>query len=160
MASESLQFSTVAPGELPALARALQEAGLPGDDVALPGRIFHAFRLGGQLVGYAGLELYGADALLRSVLTMPPHRGRGLGRLVVAAMEQLAADNGITALHLLTTNQAEFFERLGYLLAPRQLTPAEIAGTAQFKSLCPSSASYLRKNLAGNGTTGREPAWQ
>ncbi|HEJ2718229.1 hypothetical protein AUR61_016485 [Stutzerimonas balearica] len=160
MAIGSLQFSTVSPSDLPTLARALQEAGLPSDDVPLPGRVFYAFQLAGQLVGYAALEVYGADALLRSVLIVPPHRGSGLGRLVVDAMETLAADSGIATLHLLTTNQVVFFERLGYMLAPRHLAPTEIASTTQFKSLCPSSASYLRKKLAGDSPTGDEPTWQ
>ena len=159
MSSAALQFTAVSPAGLADLAQALREAGLPDDDVALPGRVFYAFQLAGQHVGYAGLEVYGPVALLRSVLIVAQHRKRGLGSLVVSEMERLARDSGIASLHLLTTNQAPFFERIGYLPAPRQLAPAEIAGTAQFTSLCPASASYLRKSLAENAPAGDEAAW-
>lgn len=145
--TNSLQFSIVSSAGLPALVQALREADLPGDDAALPGRVFYAFQLEGQHIGYAGLEGYGSHALLRSVLIVPRHRKRGLGSLVVREVEKLARQAGIETLHLLTTNQAPFFERIGYVLAPRQVAPPDIADTAQFKSLCPSSASYLRKNL-------------
>ncbi|GLZ87415.1 hypothetical protein Pres01_34660 [Metapseudomonas resinovorans] len=147
MIANSLQFAVVSPEDLPALVKVLREAGLPDDDVALPGRVFYAFQLEGQQVGYAGLEVYGPNALLRSVLIDPRHRKRGLGSLVVSEMEKLARQAGIETLHLLTTNQAPFFERIGYVLTPRQVAPPDIAGTAQFKSLCPSSAGYLRKDL-------------
>lgn len=160
MTSAALQFTAVSPAGLPALAQALREAGLPGDDVALPGRAFYAFQLAGQPVGYAGLEVYGPAALLRSVLIVAQHRKCGLGSLVVSEMEKLACDSGIESLHLLTSDQAPFFERIGYVPAPRQLAPAEIAGTAQFKSLCPASASYLRKTLVGNGLGGDSASWQ
>ncbi|MCY1526056.1 Acetyltransferase (GNAT) family protein [compost metagenome] len=145
--ADSLQFAIVSPADLPALMHALQKAGLPGEDAALPGRVFYAFQFEGQHIGYAGLEVYGPDALLRSVLIVPRHRKRGLGSLVVSEMEKLARQAGIESLHLLTTDQAPFFERIGYVITQRQLAPAEIAGTLQFKSLCPSSASYLWKTL-------------
>jgi amino-acid N-acetyltransferase len=158
--TSALQSTRVSPAGLAALAQALREAGLPEDDVALPARVFYAFHLDGQHIGYAGLEAHGSAALLRSVLIAPQHRKRGLGSLVVGEMERLARDSGIESLHLLTTNQAPFFERIGYLPTPRQLAPAEIAATAQFKSLCPASASYLRKTLARNSTAGDGTAWQ
>lgn len=142
-----LQFSMVSSADLPALAQALREADLPSDDVDLPGRVFYAFQLEGLHIGYAGLEVYGPDALLRSVLIDPRHRKRGFGGLVVSEVEKLARQAGIETLHLLTTNQAPFFERIGFVLTQRQMAPPDIAGTAQFKSLCPSSAGYLRKNL-------------
>jgi len=145
--SGSTQLTIVSAPDLSALAQALQEEGLPSDDAALPGRCFYAFHVDGQHIGYAGLEVYGPDALLRSVLVTPSNRMRGLGSLVVNEMEKLAFQAGIENLHLLTTDKAQFFERIGYVLTPRHLAPADIAGTVQFKSLCPSSASYLRKDI-------------
>ncbi|BAN49304.1 arsenic resistance N-acetyltransferase ArsN2 [Metapseudomonas resinovorans] len=145
--TNSLQFAIVSPTDLPTLVQALQEAHLPDDDVALPGRVFFAFQFDGQHIGYAGLEIYGPDALLRSVLIVPQQRKRGLGSQVVSEVEKLAHRAGIERLHLLTTDQAPFFERIGYVLTQRQLAPADIASTLQFKSLCPSSASYLWKSL-------------
>ena len=154
----SLQAISILPADLPALTQALQEAGLPADDISLPDRIFYVFQLAGEHIGYAGIEVHGSTALLRSVVIAAQQRRHGLGSLVIKEMERLAHERHIQSLHLLTTNQAPFFQRIGYALTPRELAPAEIAGTSQFKSLCPSSASYLRKTLASNGPVDDEPA--
>ena len=68
------------PADAPELAAALTEADLPTADLLEGGRTFFRFELGGAAVGYAGYELYGEDALLRSVVVLPGMRGRGLGR--------------------------------------------------------------------------------
>lgn len=143
----SLQAISVQPADLPALAQALEEAGLPADDISLPDRTFYAFQLAGEHIGYAGIEVHGSTALLRSVVIAAQQRRYGFGSRVIKEMERLATDRGIESLHLLTTNQAPFFERIGYVLTPRESAPAEITETSQFQSLCPSSASYLRKTL-------------
>lgn len=138
----------VGPNGLDGLARVLRDAGLPGDDVRLPGRRF--FRVGpdGAGVCYGGLEGDGPDLLLRSVAVPPPARGRGLGRAVVRALEAEATRLGAVRLHLLTDTAARFFEGLGYRPAERAAAPPAIAATAQFASLCPASAAYLVKTLA------------
>lgn len=156
MINEALRFAVVSPSDLPALARELQEAGLPCADVAQPGRVFYAFEMGGQHVGYAGLEMCGPDALLRSVLVLPQQRRRGLGGQMVRQMEQLARRAGIANLHLLTSDQTAFFERIGYLPGQRMLAPGAIAATEQFRSLCPASATYLRKHLGAQPAGGPE----
>ena len=98
----SLQAKIVLPDEFPALAKALQDAGLPADDIALLGRVFYSFSLDGQHIGYAGLEIYGPVALLRSVWVAEQHRQRGLGSRVVSEMERIAFQSGVESLHLLT----------------------------------------------------------
>ena len=48
----------------------LKSAGLPFDDVGEPGRLFYRLELAGTPVGWAGLESYGPDALLRPVVVL------------------------------------------------------------------------------------------
>ncbi|QAY75314.1 arsenic resistance N-acetyltransferase ArsN2 [Sphingosinicella sp. BN140058] len=131
-----------------AMRRALQQAGLPTDDLEAPGRSF--FRLADQAgsVGYVGLEGAGADRLLRSLVVFETRRSEGLGTRLVKEAERMAAHDQVRRIHLLTTGAASFFRRLGYREADRVAAPPPIATTAQFMSLCPASATYLVKELA------------
>jgi hypothetical protein len=57
------------------LKAALRKAGLPCEDVEQSGTLFWRFDTEDDIpAGFAGLELHGPDALLRSVVTLPPRR--------------------------------------------------------------------------------------
>src|SRR5438105_3584729 len=72
------------PDEREIMAHALVKAGLPADDLEAPGRLFWRFETLNQLLaGFGGLEIAGQVALLRSLVTLPPLRGRGIGRAIV-----------------------------------------------------------------------------
>ena len=86
-------------GERPVLAAVLSAASLPSDDIEAPGREFFAFRdPRGTLVGYGGIEVLGADALLRSVITVPEMRDRAYGVAIVERMLALALRRGVRTL--------------------------------------------------------------
>jgi len=140
---------TIAPlesSELAGLAQALNTAGLPNSDLTEADRMFFRFDAD-SLVGYGGLEGQGTDRLLRSIVILGDHRGRGLGRALVATLEQQAHDLSICRLHLLTTTAAPFFRALGFIDADRNAAPPAVAASREFTSLCPASASYLAKAL-------------
>jgi N-acetylglutamate synthase-like GNAT family acetyltransferase len=134
------------PDELTGLACLLNTASLPSADLAETDRVFFRFDAD-CLVGYGGLEGEGADRLLRSILVVPDRRGAGIGRTLVAALEQEARGLGVERLHLLTTTAAVFFRALGYAAADRHAAPSAIAATREFTLLCPASATYLVKAL-------------
>ncbi len=134
---------------LSCLRSALLAANLPADDIELPGRTFFEFEEDGATVGWGGFELHGTDGLLRSVVVEPSFRSKGIGSSLLTLIEHLAAERGATRLHLLTTSASRFFEQQGYQLQPRGTEPTLIAQTEQFKHLCPGSASYLCKTVAG-----------
>ena len=138
----------LASWEREGVAAALRRAGLPADDVDAPGRLFWRFE-GDDLtpVGFGGLEVHGDDALLRSVVTMPPLRRRGIARAIVAALEAEARIAGCGAIWLLTTSQAPLFDRLGYKACERADVPPSIRATQQFVALCPTSATVMTKPL-------------
>lgn len=123
-------------------------AGLPISDLAEADRRFYRFDDDAGLVGYGGIEGVGADRLLRSLVVTSDRRGSGLGMKMLAAIERIAADEGATRLYLLTTTAEPFFRRHGYKTAERAEAPAVIAGSAEFRSLCPASAACLSKRLA------------
>lgn len=100
-----------------------------------------------SLIAIAGLEPHGHDGLLRSLLVLPPHRGRGLARALVRAQETQAARLGLCRLVLLTETVADLFRALGYRDTDRATLPDDVRASAQFAKLCPASAVCLSKTL-------------
>lgn len=142
-----MQMIKVGDNALDQLRDALRQAALPSDDVSEAGRQFYRFEADGKWVAFGGLEGVAPDMLLRSIVVRDACRGEGLGKAVLLAMEQCAASQGVLRLHLLTQGAAGFFSANGYERFDRQTAPAAISQTAQFKQLCPASASYFRKTL-------------
>ena len=135
-------------GERDALKAALTKANLPTEDVEAPGRLFWRFETTEEVpVGFGGLEILGEDALLRSLVTLPPVRGRGIGTAIVVALEFEARLHGCRSLWLLTTIAADFFQRLGYARCARNVVPPAIRETTEFSTLCPASADVLMKRV-------------
>lgn len=127
--------------------RALLEAnGLSTSDLS-PGIIFLGTRDQQGLEGIVGLEIDGQVGLLRSLAVRSDRRGSGLGAALVAEVERVATEQGITALYLLTTTAEPFFGRRGYCRTPRESAPSEIRATTEFSQICPSSAAFMCKAL-------------
>ncbi|WP_104655487.1 arsenic resistance N-acetyltransferase ArsN2 [Ralstonia insidiosa] len=123
--------------------------GLPSEDVGasdVAGR-FHLVEQDGQILGCAGLEVYGTDALLRSVAVTPSMRDSGLGRALVGIAERDAAAIGVQRLFLLTTTAADYFSRIGYQPCDRNAAPSLVQASSQFSGLCPASAVCMSKEL-------------
>ncbi len=139
----------LAAWERDGLAAALQGAGLPIDDLSEPGRLFWRFETAEtEPVGFGGLEILREDALLRSIVTLPPLRNRGIGAAIVASLEEEAQRHRCDALWLLTTSAKRFFDRLGFATCDRAVVPDAVRETRQFATLCPDSAVVMMKRLA------------
>ncbi len=92
-----------------------------------------------------GLEIYGAEALLRSLVVDPSLRSTGLGSALVERAH--AATHGVGTLYLLTTTAETFFARRGYHRIDRAVAPAAIRSTREFSGLCPASSAFMFKRL-------------
>ena len=135
-------------GERGTLSKALVKARLPVEDLEAPGPLFWRFETSDAIpVGFGGLEIHGEDALLRSLVILPPVRSRGLGAAVVVQLENEAALHGCRAVWLLTEAASGFFDRLGYARCDRAVVPPKIRDTQQFATLCRASADVLVKRL-------------
>ena len=143
-----LLVDTPIAGSDAGLALALQEAGLPTDDLAEPGRSFFAYAtVSGGRVGYGGFERMGSDVLVRSLAVLPSARHRGIGGGMLALLLRRAFDAGGRDAWLLTTTAAPFFERAGFKPVERGAAPASILSTRQAASLCPASAVLLKRSI-------------
>ena len=133
-------------GERSALAAALKNSKLPIEDIEAPGRLFFRFEtVEGLSVGFGGLELHASEALLRSVVVLPPVRRQGIGAAIVASLELETQLYECRNLWLITTSAAEFFDLLGYVRCDRAAVPSAIRVTAEFATLCPANAEVLVK---------------
>ncbi len=136
------------PGSDAELAVTLADAGLPIDDLDLPGRRFFRFREHDQLIGFVGWEADDADsALLRSLIVAPALRGQGLGKAMTDWALTRLAELGFSEVYMLTTTAETFAVRLGFARVERAVAPPSVRQSRQFAGLCPSSAILLQRSL-------------
>ena len=88
----------------------LEAEGLPASDLT-EAHLQHFFFTGtdGAPSALVGLEFYGQDALLRSLVVSAVARTQGLGSALVLHAEEYAAAHQVRALYLLTTTAESYF---------------------------------------------------
>src|ERR1700722_4512522 len=93
----------------------LQAQGLPVADIT-EAHLEHFFFIGsdGSPMGLVGLEIFGTDALLRSLVVAENARCKGWGSTLIDHAEQYAASRGVLSIYLLTTTAETYFKRRGY----------------------------------------------
>lgn len=144
-ASIGIIISAAHPEDRDAIADLLRAADLPAEDFAAHLRYFLVARQQNEIVGAIGAEVYGGHALLRSLVVAPKQRGSGLGKRLLQELERAGGPWGVKHWWLLTTTAEAFFKRRGFVAVPRNTAPATIAGTAEFRDLCPSVALCLTR---------------
>lgn len=121
---------------------------LDGLDDAFP-HGFAVARIGGELVGAAGLEQWADRGLLRSVAVAPAHRKQHIAEALIAdrlawAKSRLRDDAAgvmpFASVSLLTTDAEAYFARLGFA---RGELPAAI-GSAQ-RTACASAVAMIHR---------------
>ena len=133
------------PGSDVNLKLALSASGLPTEDLDDAGRsFFRAISSDGFGVGYAGIETLGDAVLLRSIVILPEHRGKALGRSLTR--ETLKVVEESSAVFLATTSAAPFFESLGFAVIERADVPPAVLATRQLSGICPASATIMKLN--------------
>src|SRR5277367_3177702 len=108
----------------------LKAEGLPVSDLT-DEHLEHFFYSGsdGSPTGLVGLELFGTDALLRSLVVGEQARRTGIGSALAKHAEHYAISTGVRSLYLLTTTAEAFFKRLGYERIDRSHAPPSIKRT-------------------------------
>jgi amino-acid N-acetyltransferase len=146
----SIRRSTI--NDMPGIERLLIESALPTAGVAdMLAKDASSFLVaeenanGRAIVGVAGLEACGDNALLRSVAVRPEWRSRGLGGELVSRIVSDAESRGLNALYLLTLTAERYFPRFGFERVERNTVPALVAETVEFKSACPDTAAVMMR---------------
>jgi amino-acid N-acetyltransferase len=125
----------------------LERSGLPTSDLDSARPAFVLIRENAQVIAAGALQRFGSSALLRSVAVVATRRKRGLGQAVVSELERMARTAHVNQLILLTQTAAEFFTHQGYRVIERSCAPQDMQESEEFRSLCPSSATCMAKNL-------------
>jgi amino-acid N-acetyltransferase len=138
---------TARPEDRKAVEVLLRAARLPLEGVAEHFDTFFVVEGGDEIVGASGLELYGLDALLRSVVVAEAARGGGLGTSLAQRALHEAYARGARSTYLLTTTAEAFFARLGFARITRTDVPSSVQASREFQGACPSSATVMRYAL-------------
>jgi amino-acid N-acetyltransferase len=145
MAEDRVELAPATPADLDRVERLLSANDLPTADVRDDAVRMYVARVDGEPVGAGGLEVHGADGLLRSVVVAESHRGRGYGAAICEHLEARARRAGVGTLYLLTTTAVEFFRARGYGPIDRAAVPEAVRATRQFSELCPATATCMRR---------------
>ena len=136
------------PADLPAVLALLEGARLPTADLTgINGLVVWVLEEKGAVVGSIALERFSSEGLLRSLAVAPEYRRRGFGRELVGRLEESARADGIQQLFLLTETAEAFFRSLGYNSIDRRYVTDSLKQSAEFRSLCPTSATCMSKGL-------------
>lgn len=151
MDTHSATLRVATDTDLPAIERLLASSGLPiaGVAEALRGFVVAESDSDKRIIGVIGLEPCCDEyALLRSAVVDPQWRGTGLGRRLVTHIIAEAESRGIKALYLLTTTAERYFPTFGFVKTERDIVPAEVKRSVEFREACPASATVMSLELA------------
>lgn len=99
------------------------------------------------VIGAAGLEIYGAYGLLRSLAISEKYRGKGVANKLLEHIEVFAALKALKEIYLFTETAPGYFERKGYGKITRADVPAGVQQSSEFRHICPASAAVMKKKL-------------
>ncbi len=138
-----ISYTPATETDLEAIYQLLEMNNLPHSDLKESPITFFVARNHSKVLGCIGLEQYGAHGLLRSFAVDPEQQNKGIGKELYKNLLTYAVSNQIRTIHLLTNTAREYFGRIGYRLADRNLAPQQIAASAEFAGLCPASSTYM-----------------
>ncbi len=146
--SPAVQVRSATTADLQTIRAWLQMESLPHSDLTPASPIVLLVALDADRpVGAIGIERFGTTGLLRSLVVAPGHRRAGVGRALVAALEDLAQRDGLELMVLLTTTAEAFFVARGYRTTARGDLPEAVRTHAEFREWCPASAACLSHRL-------------
>lgn len=125
----------------------LQNEKLPVKDLPDILSYFLVARDNDKVVGVIGLEQYENYGLLRSMAVDTSHRNQSIATQLVKRLENLCTEKNISCIYLLTETAADFFRKKNYETIKREEVPEAIKASSEFSSVCPVSATVMRKML-------------
>jgi amino-acid N-acetyltransferase len=143
----TFEIAPMTDADTPAVLVLLEQSGLLTSGVRENTAGFLVLRSNGKLVGSAGVETYTKLGLLRGVAVDRAARRQGIGTALVQRILSRAAVDRLSALYLLTTSAARYFERFGFEVSSRDDAPDGIRESWEFRSGCPATATLMRRRI-------------
>ncbi|GAH40991.1 unnamed protein product [marine sediment metagenome] len=141
-----MKFTRATTSHFRDITEALRIEGLCFDDIDLKKDTYYV-AANEHIQMLYGFELFGSDALLRSVWIAQERRGKGFGHDLMSSILNQAKDLEISSLYLLTTTAAPYFERGGFSKINRTDVPESIENTNEFKNYCPDTAVCMKYDM-------------
>jgi amino-acid N-acetyltransferase len=135
-------------GDVTTIEALLESVNLPADGVGPHLGDFLCLDRDGEIIGTVGLEVYGEEALLRSLAIADHSQGQGFGGRLYRAIIERAKTRGVSVLFLLTETAEAFFASKGFERVSRDSAGAGVQSSEEFSHLCPQSAACMRLILA------------
>ena len=147
---DALVFENASMVDVPAIEALLVKAKLSIVGVRRHIAHFRVGRVGGQIVAVGGLEIYGEQALLRSIAVDAEQRNKAYGKQTVRDLCQSAQLAGIHDVYLKTVSATPFFEGLGFHVITNEQLPKSVKKSSQFRGACPASATVMHLALSAS----------
>ena len=148
-AASGVRYRLAAVRDREAIAALLDAEQLPCADLGTSGVVLLLAEEAMRLVGCIGIEPHGNTGVIRSLCVVPERRRSGIARNLVARAEALALSGGVHTLYLLTQGAVDFWLACAYAIVARGGAPAAIRMSAEFATLCPTSATCMTRQLTG-----------
>ena len=140
------QLSQISRDE-PDFLGALKEAGLSANGLERAEAYALQERETVENVAYAAVEIYAPDAMLRSLVCPPEHRGMGYGTALCQLVFPYVQSRGVSTVYALTETAPGFFSTLGFEKTTRNSLPEQIARTPLVANTCGAKADVYKITL-------------
>ena len=134
------------PNDLKALRRLIEASELPADGLE-DAELWCVRDSASRVLGAAGLETWGRQGLLRSVVVDGKLRGSGVGRALVERILEEGSAKDLAELYLITETAPPFFEKFGFRPVERKKVKGDVLNSMEFKEACPDTATVMRLRL-------------
>ena len=137
--------------DLPSVEQLLMDAGLI--TAGVPEHIDH-FLLAeedGRIVASAGLERYGAQALLRSVTVASQYRNRGFARDLVSRILEDAVGGQLREVYLFTSTAPDYFRRFGFVPVGREDVAEPVRVSQEYGACCADAQAMVLRVRTQSG---------
>ena len=134
--------------DLDSMCALLNAAHLPTDGLAQHLKTALVARAADAVIGCVALERYDDLALLRSLVVTDLYRRHGVGQSLAIQALELARQQHVTDVYLLTMTATAFFaERFGFRVTDRAGGPPSVLQSVEFVSACPATAQVMVRKI-------------
>jgi arsenate reductase len=139
-----MELRIVSPAEQPeALRRLISQTELKFPEQDAESVHWTGLASDNELIACAGVEVHGADGLLRSVAVSPQFQGKGYGSMLIQTAILVARIQKLSTLYLFTDHASGFFVKHGFQKTGRETLPTRIAQSKQAVADCGTHADIL-----------------